>query len=421
VRDILSPITKWWDAGETFGLATVVRTFSSAPREPGAALAVSDGGEVVGSVSGGCVEGAVYELAGEVSPSGPPVLQTYGISDNDAFAVGLTCGGIIDIFVEPVSRELYPELGEIAAAVKAGEPVAVATVIAGPGKVGARRVIWAAEGGAAEGGAAAGSAAEGGAAAGNGAAGNGAAGNGAAGNGAAGNGAASRLPQDGTRGASGTLGSGDRLDQAVDDDARGMLAQGLTGVRRYGPDGERRREELSVFVQSFAPPPRMLVFGAIDFAAAVARAGKFLGYRVTVCDARPVFATSARFPEADEVVTDWPHRYLAGVSTDARTVICVLTHDPKFDVPLLEVALRVPAAYIGAMGSRRTHDDRLARLREVGMTEDELARLRSPIGLDLGARTPEETAVAIAAELIQLRWGGSGQPLTATTGRIHHR
>jgi xanthine dehydrogenase accessory factor len=133
-----------------------------------------------------------------------------------------------------------------------------------------------------------------------------------------------------------------------------------------------------------------------------------------------VFATAARFPDADEVVTEWPHRYLSRVEVDERTVICVLTHDPKFDVPLLEVALRTPAAYIGAMGSRRTHDDRLARLRETGMTEEELARLRSPIGLDLGARTPEETAVAIAAELIQLRWGGTGQPLTTTTGRIHH-
>jgi xanthine dehydrogenase accessory factor len=379
VRDILDPISKWWDAGEAFGLATVVRTFSSAPREPGAAMAVSDDGEAVGSVSGGCVEGAVYELAGEVRASGQAVLQTYGISDDDAFAVGLTCGGIIDIFVEPISRDTFPELGEVAAAVRADQPVAVATVIDGPGQVGARRVIWApsTEPGA--------------------------------------DGADSDQ-----RASSGTLGSGDRLDQAVDDDARGMLAQGRTGVRRYGPDGERRRDELSVFVQSFAPPPRMLVFGAIDFAAAVARAGKFLGYRVTVCDARPVFATRRRFPDADEVVTDWPHRYLAGQAVDARTVICVLTHDPKFDVPLLEVALRTPAGYIGAMGSRRTHDDRLARLREVGLTEDELARLRSPIGLDLGARTPEETAVAIAAELIQLRWGGSGRPLTATTGRIHH-
>jgi len=286
--------------------------------------------------------------------------------------VGLTCGGIIDIFVEPVSRERFPQLGEIAAAIDAGEPVAVATVIAGPGTVGSRRVIWATQ--------------------------------------------EATPPR-----ASGTLGAGGRLDAAVDDDARGMLAQGLTGVRRYGPDGERRRDELSVFVQSFAPPPRMLVFGAIDFAAAVARVGKFLGYRVTVCDARPVFATASRFPDADEVIIDWPHRYLGRTVTDDRTVICVLTHDPKFDVPLLEVALHLPAAYIGAMGSRRTHEDRLTRLREVGLAEDELARLRSPIGLDLGARTPEETAVAIAAELIQLRWGGSGQPLTATTGRIHHR
>jgi xanthine dehydrogenase accessory factor len=379
VRDILDPISKWWDGGVAFGLATVVRTFSSAPREPGAAMAVSADGEAVGSVSGGCVEGAVYELASEVRDSGQAVLQTYGISDDDAFAVGLTCGGIIDIFVEPVGPQTYPELGEVAAAVRADQPVAVATVIDGPGRVGARRVIWAPSEPAQENG-----------------------------HGPAG------------QPSSGTLGSGDRLDQAVDDDARGMLAQGLTGVRQYGPDGERRRDELSVFVQSFAPPPRMLVFGAIDFAAAVARAGKFLGYRVTVCDARPVFATRRRFPDADEVVTDWPHRFLAKQNVDARTVVCVLTHDPKFDVPLLEVALRTPAGYIGAMGSRRTHDDRLARLREVGLTEDELARLRSPIGLDLGARTPEETAVAIAAELIQLRWGGSGRPLTATTGRIHH-
>src|ERR1035438_7064173 len=232
---------------------------------------------------------------------------------------------------------------------------------------------------------------------------------------AAGPGAAARV------GATGTLGAGDRLDQAVDDDVRGMLAQGLTGVRRYGAHGERRHDDLAVFVHSFAPPPRMLVFGAIDFAAAVARAGKFLGYQVTVCDARGIFATPARFPDADEVVVEWPHRYLARTPVDSRTVICVLTHDPKFDVPVLEVALRTPAAYIGAMGSRRTHEDRLARLREAGLAEEELARLRSPFGLDLGARTPEETAVAIAAELIQLRWGGSGQPLTVTEGRIHHQ
>ena len=212
----------------------------------------------------------------------------------------------------------------MAEAIRSGQPVAVATVIEGPGRRGARRVIWADDR------------------------------------------------------ATGTLGAGDRLDAAVDDDARGMLAQGLTGVRRYGAHGERRGDDLAVFVHSFAPPPRMLVFGAIDFAAAVARAGKFLGYHVTVCDARPIFATRARFPEADDVVVEWPHRYLARTPVDERTVICVLTHDPKFDVPVLEVALRTPAGYIGAMGSRRTHEDRLDRLREAGLTEAELARLRSP-------------------------------------------
>jgi xanthine dehydrogenase accessory factor len=379
VRDILGKITKWWEAGESVGLATVVGTYRSAPRDPGAALAVSSAGdhEVAGSVSGGCVEGAVYELALEVCQSGDPVSETYGVSDDDAFAVGLTCGGIIDIFVERVDKASFPELGEIAAAVARGEPVAVATVISGPGRIGARRVIWGREAGADGDG-------------------------------------------DGWHaGASGTLGTA-RIDAAVDDDVRGMLAQGRTGIRRYGEHGERLGSELSVFVNSFAAAPRMLVFGAIDFAAAVARAGKFLGYHVTVCDAREVFATASRFPDADEVVVDWPHRFLAGTGVDARTVICVLTHDPKFDVPLLEVALRTPAGYIGAMGSRRTHDDRIGRLREIGMTGDELARLRSPIGLDLGARTPEETAVSIAAELIQLRWGGTGHALTDTEGRIHH-
>jgi xanthine dehydrogenase accessory factor len=216
----------------------------------------------------------------------------------------------------------------------------------------------------------------------------------------------------------GSLGN-EGLDVAVTDDARGLLAQGQTTQRRYGPHGERRRDETLVFIESFRPPPRMLVFGAIDYAAAVARIGKFLGYRVTVCDAREVFATPQRFPDADEVVVEWPHRYLDSITTDDRTVVCVLTHDPKFDVPLLEVALRRPAAYVGAMGSRRTHEDRLRRLRERGMTEEELARLRSPIGLDLGARTPEETAVSVAAELIQARWGGSGMPLSQTEGAIH--
>jgi xanthine dehydrogenase accessory factor len=216
-----------------------------------------------------------------------------------------------------------------------------------------------------------------------------------------------------------------RAHDAVTADARGLLAQGRSTTLHYGADGQRRGDEMAVFVASYAPKPRMLVFGAIDFAAAVARLGSFLGYHVTVCDARPVFATAARFPEADDVVVAWPHKYLAEQAEagriDDRTVICVLTHDPKFDIPLLEVALRLPPlAYIGAMGSRRTAEDRHARLRDAGLTETEMARLSSPIGLDLGARTPEETAVSIAAEIIALRWGGDGGRLNAARGPIHH-
>ena len=182
---------------------------------------------------------------------------------------------------------------------------------------------------------------------------------------------------------------------------------------------------MRVFVASYAPRPRMLVFGAIDFASALARLGVFLGYRVTVCDARPVFATPARFPDVDEVVMSWPDRYFAEQVSlglvDARTVVCVLTHDSKFDVPLLEVVLRGPdVAYIGAMGSRRTHDDRIRRLHAAGVTDAELTRLNSPVGLDLGSRTPEETAVSIAAEIISRQWGGSGEPLSLLDGRIHH-
>jgi xanthine dehydrogenase accessory factor len=219
----------------------------------------------------------------------------------------------------------------------------------------------------------------------------------------------------------GTLG-GSQLDTAAASDA--LLAAGRSETLRYGAYGQRLGDDITLFVASHAPRPRLLVFGAIDFAAAVARVGAFLGYHVTVCDARPIFATRRRFPDADEVVVEWPHRYLRQEADagrlDPQTVVCVLTHDPKFDGPLLELALRLPLAYVGAMGSRRTHDERLARLRESGLLDAELARLSSPIGLDLGARTPEETAVSIAAEIIAARWGGSGQRLAHRPGPIHH-
>jgi xanthine dehydrogenase accessory factor len=216
----------------------------------------------------------------------------------------------------------------------------------------------------------------------------------------------------------GTAGNDD-LDRAIVEGARGMLEGGKTGTVHYGPRGQRRMEDVAVFVQSFAPPPKMYVFGAIDFASAVARIGKFLGYRIIVCDARAVFATRERFPSADEVIVAWPDEFLKTAEVDARSVICVLTHDPKFDVPVLKEALNTPAGYIGAMGSRRTHDNRTARLKEEGVTDDQLARISSPIGLDVGARTPEETAVAIAAEIIALRTGHSGGRLAERSGPIH--
>jgi xanthine dehydrogenase accessory factor len=199
----------------------------------------------------------------------------------------------------------------------------------------------------------------------------------------------------------------------------GLLDTGRTGTVELSENGSHGPGGLTLLVESATPPPRMIVFGAIDFAAALVRAGGFLGYHVTVCDARPVFATRARFPQADEIVVDWPDRYLRRTETDGRTVLCVLTHDAKFDIPLLTEALRLPVAYVGAMGSRRTHEDRNRRLRDAGVSERELARLRSPIGLDLGARTPEETAVSIAAEIVAARHGGSGAPLTGSGRPIH--
>lgn len=371
MRDVVHALMQGWQDGSTAALATVVHTFESAPRQAGASMLVTAEGEVVGSVSGGCVEGALYELATQVKADSQPVLVRYGISDDDAFAVGLTCGGILDVFVEPLSRQTFGALDRVCEDIDASRPVGVATVIEHPDPrwVGRHLVVRA-------------------------------------------------------DGFEGDLGS-DRANRAVGDDAQGLLAAGRNSTITYGPDGQRRGEGMRVFFASYAPRPRMLVFGAIDFAAALARVGSFLGYRVTVCDARAVFATAKRFPDADEVIVSWPHHYLARQLAegllDERTVICVLTHDPKFDVPLLEVALRSERfAYVGAMGSRRTHDDRLRRLRDAGVSDEQLSRLHSPIGLDLGSRTPEETAVSIAAEIIAEQWGGSGDQLRTIADRIHH-
>jgi xanthine dehydrogenase accessory factor len=219
----------------------------------------------------------------------------------------------------------------------------------------------------------------------------------------------------------GSLGNPD-LDRVVTRDALGELAAGTTVVRHYGEHGEARETVVAVFVESFAPPPQMLVFGAVDFTAALVRVAKVLGYRVTVCDAREVFATRARFPQADEVVVDWPDRLLGrvGGGLTARDAVCVLTHDAKFDVPALVAAMATDVGYIGAMGSRRTHAERIMRLEEAGVDAASLRRIRAPIGLDIGARTPEETAVSICSEIIAQRTGRhDARPLSATEGPIH--
>jgi xanthine dehydrogenase accessory factor len=364
MREVIADLLSVQQRGGRAALATVVKTWRSAPRPAGASMLVTDEGEAVGSVSGGCVEGALFDLGQEVLADNQPRFETYGVSDDDAFAVGLTCGGILDVFVEPVDSATWPELPGIAASIAQEEPVAVATVVRGDAHVGHHIVV---------------------------------------------------RPNQPSEGSLGT----ERLDDTVTADALGLLASGTTGFLHYGPEGERLGEGLDVFVMSFAPPPQMFVFGAIDFSAALVKVGKVLGFRVTVCDARPIFATAKRFPDADEVVVDWPHRWLAQQHVDQRTVIAVLTHDPKFDVPAIKQALTTDAGYIGAMGSRRTHEDRLRRLREAGVSDADLKRLHSPIGLDLGARTPEETAISIAAEIISDRWGGSGKHLEDTSGPIH--
>ncbi|MFE2143359.1 XdhC family protein [Streptomyces sp. NPDC059456] len=370
--DIAEELNRWVEQGRDFAVATVVAVGGSAPRQPGAALAVDSAGTAIGSVSGGCVEGAVYELCRQALEDGETVQERFGYSDDDAFAVGLTCGGIIDILVTPVpvgspAREVFA--AALAAAAR-GEAAAVARIAEGPAELKGRAVLVRGEGGH-----------------------------------------------------EGGFGGHPELDRTVAEEARAMLDAGRTGVLEIGADGRLCGEPLKVLVESSVPPPRMVVFGAIDFASALVRIGKFLGYHVTLCDARPVFATKNRFPEADAIVVEWPHRYLeaqaAAGLVDGRTVLCVLTHDAKFDVPLLELALKLPVAYVGAMGSRRTHEDRNKRLREVGVTELELARLRSPIGLDLGARSPEETALSIAAEIVANRRGGSGAALTGAHIPIH--
>lgn len=370
MRDQLPDLRPWFAAGAPVAVAVVVGTFASAPLPVGSAMAVGPAGQVIGSVSAGCVEAAVYAECVDAMATGRSALVHYGISDDDALDAGLPCGGSLEVLVTRVDARRFAGLDQLASRVAADRPVLAATVLeaAGPGAGEVR--------------------------------------------------AGMRIVIDETE-SWGSTGSRE-VDSAVGTELPALLAGGESGVRTYVCGSVTVR----VLVEVFVPRPRLIVFGASEFAVALTSAGAALGWRVSVCDARPLFAAPHRFPAADELVCRWPHDYLADELAagriDARTALAVLTHDDRFDVPLLTLALGASeAGYIGAMGSRRTHERRTQALRSAGLDDDRLARLHSPIGLDLGARTPAETAVSIVAEIIASRRGASGRRLAETSGAIH--
>lgn len=350
--------------GREFVLATVVSTSSSAPRPVGTQMAIIDDGSVVGSLSGGCIEADICARAADVAATGDPWLQEYAYSDDTAIGVGLTCGGSLRVLLERVTLRDLDFYRSLADRVESGAPVATITALTG--SVAGRRTAV--------------------------------------------------HPDDGHRSDAPGGCSEHGTDREWEVRAREMLDQHISGLVRE-PD-TAGAEPATYFVRSYGSPEHLVVFGSNAFAAALARLAKVVGYYVTVCDARATFTTRERFPEADRLVVQWPHRYLADLEVDHRTVLCAMTHDPKFDVPLLEAALRSSAQFVGAMGSRQTTANRYHRLRAAGVDEQELSRLHAPFGLDLGGSTPEEAAVSMMAEIISARQSGSNLPLSRSAGPI---
>jgi xanthine dehydrogenase accessory factor len=345
VKEILREIERWRARGDRVALATVIATRKSAPRPVGSKLAISDKGEMTGSVSGGCVENEVYGEAGEILAGASPRLLSYGISDDDAFAVGLPCGGEIDVFVEAASDELLERLSGV---VEREERAVLFTVVEGERR-GAQLLVTEA---------------------------------------------------------------GERFGDGPEEHFEPVLRRGRNVVLELD-SGEK------VFAQVFGPPPRLLVFGAVDTTEALCRAAKQIGWRTIVSDARGKFATPERLPSADEIVVAWPEETLASVRPDHQTAVVVLTHDDRFDVPALKGALETEAFYIGALGSRRNQARRRERLLEEGVDESQLERISGPSGLDIGADTPAETALSILAEILAVRAGRAGGMLKESKGRIH--
>jgi xanthine dehydrogenase accessory factor len=341
--EILTALDEWQQAREEIALATLVRVERSAPRQPGARLAMTRSGKMAGSVSAGCVENDVFERATQVLDRGAPVLATYGISDDDAFRVGLSCGGSIDVLIEPfVACGVWRAVRE---AIEHQRPVALATALA-PAALAGRKLA--------------------------------------------------RMNNEATVGS-----IEGEIDAVVIEAARQLLRDGGTRtltVPRPGADA-------TVFVEAFAPPPHLVIVGATHTAMTLCHMAKPLGFRITVIDARGLYATRERFPDADDLILGWPADVLSTIPFDASAFVVTLAHDPKFDLPTLARALRADTRYVGALGSRATHAKRVAQLRAEGFTDADLARIHAPIGLDLGARTPEEIALSILAEIVATRHG----------------
>jgi len=354
---------EWLREGRRVVSAALVDRIGSAPLDPGAQMLIDGRGNIEGSVTGGCVEAALVEEAQRILAGGEAKIVTYGVSDEEALGVGLMCGGTVRVFVHEFGDDSLESLEAVAAARAADEPVARGTLLDGDRA-----------------------------------------------------GASISILEDRVVG---SLGVTELLDRSVVRDARGQLDEGVSRIRRYGAGGEVMGSEVAVYIQAFATPPRMLIFGAIDFSSEVAKVASDIGYQVTICDAREPFARSPRFSRNAEVVIDWPDRYLQGQELGPRDVVLVFTHDPKFDEPALTAALATDAGYIGALGSRRTQERRAERLRDAGLDERSIARVHAPCGLDVGARTPSETAISILAEVIAVRTGRTGESLRDTGGPIH--
>jgi xanthine dehydrogenase accessory factor len=356
----------WLQEGRRFVQALLIEVEGSAPLPVGAMLVVDEDGTIEGSITGGCVEGAIVQEAEAILAAGHGAkVLTYGISDQLAGTVGLMCGGVVHIFVDELGGEARrTELTALQAHADGGA-VAIATLLESEA-AGARLAVIDDQ-------------------------------------------------------VTGSLGGPELLDRNVAREARGLLEEGKTTIRRFGADGATLGDELPVHIRAFAPPPKMFIFGAIDFSAALAPFASQIGYEVTICDARDRFARSTRFSSVAQVSVGWPQETMRDVDLGPRDVVLVFTHDPKFDEPALLAALRTDAGYIGALGSRKTTAERELRLRCAGATDAEIDRLHAPCGLDIGSRTAEETAVSVLAEIIALRAQRAAVPLRQTTGPIHGR